>query len=210
VGVGSFSWAYVNTTGRPQTVTYPNGRTMNYSYFPNVRDQRLQAIKHQQTSGGTVLSQFDYIFDYIYDAVSNIKTWTQQRGSSPVKVYTLGYDPADQLSTAAVTGPNPLLVPSRFDYAYDEAGNRTSEQLDDAVTGASPNSRSQLTSRQPGGALRFRGTLNKPATVTVQGKTVQVAPDNSFVTQIPVSSGPRTSWWWRGTIVATLARTPTR
>src|SRR6266542_3606979 len=130
--MGDFVWAYVNTTGRPQTATYPNGQTTTYTYFPNLGDQRLQQIKHQQTSGGTVLSQFDYT----YDAVGNIKTWTQLRGTDPAKLYTLGYDPADEISTATVAGPTPLPVPSRFRYAYDSAGNRSAEEQDDAVTGA--------------------------------------------------------------------------
>jgi len=183
--LGNFSWTYVNTTGRPQTVTYPNGQTTTNTYFPNLGDQRLQQIKHQQTSGGTVLSQFDYT----YDAVGNIRTWTQQRGTDPAKVYTLGYDPADELLTATVTGPTPLPVPSRFRYAYDSAGNRSAEELDDAVTGASYSNLNQFTSRQPGGTVLFRGTLSEPATVTVQGKPAQVASDNSFAAQAQVGSG---------------------
>jgi len=182
--MGDFVWAYVNTTGRPQTATYPNGQTTTYTYFPNLGDQRLQQIKHQQTSGGTVLSQFDYT----YDAVGNIKTWTQLRGTDPAKLYTLGYDPADEISTATVTGPTPLPVPSRFRYAYDSAGNRSAEEQDDAVTGATYNNLNQLTSRQPGGTVLFRGTVSEPVTVTVQGKPAQVASDNSFAAQAQVGS----------------------
>jgi len=55
--------------------------------------------------------------------------------------------------------------------------------------GATYNNRNQLSSRQPGGALHFRGTLNEAATVTVQGKPAQVATDNSFVGQAQVPSG---------------------
>ncbi len=182
--MGNFLWTYVNTTGRPQTVTYPNGQTTTLTYFPNLGDQRLQQIKHQQTSGGTVLSQFDYT----YDAAGNIKTWTQQRGTDAAKVYTLGYDPADELSTATVTGPTPLPVPSRFRYAYDDTGNRSAEELDDAVTGATYNNLNQLSSRQPGGTVLFRGTVSEPATVTVQGKPAKVASDNTFAAQAQVGS----------------------
>jgi RHS repeat-associated protein len=181
---GSFTWTFLNTTGRPQTVTYPNGQVTTYSYLGNLADQRLQEIKHQQTAGGSVLSQFDYT----YDAVGNIKTWQQQPSTNPAKLYSLGYDGADQLMTASVTA-TPLPVPSRFDYAYDSVGNRTAEQLDNGVMGATYNNRNQMTSRQPGGALLFRGTLNKAARVTVQGQPVQVAADNSFVAQLPVGAG---------------------
>jgi RHS repeat-associated protein len=80
-------------------------------------------------------------------------------------------------------------VPNRYAYVYDPAGNRTAEQLDDAVTGASYNNRNQLMSRQAGGALLFRGSLNEQATVMVQGKPAQVAVDNSFVGSAQASSG---------------------
>ena len=80
-------------------------------------------------------------------------------------------------------------MPNRFAYAYDVAGNRVAEQLDDAVMGASYNGRNQLTSRQPGGIALFRGTLNEAASVSIQGKPAQVAADNTFVGQAQVASG---------------------
>jgi RHS repeat-associated protein len=182
--VGNFSFTYDGTTTRPLTTTYPNNQVTQYAYFPNSGDRRLQEIKYL-APGGAVISKYDYT----YDVVGNIASWTQLVGAGPAKVYTPGYDAADQLATAKVTGPTPLPVPSRFAYTYDPAGNRTAEQLDDAVTGATFNNRNQLTSRQPGGALLFRGTVNEPATVTVGGKPAPVASDNSFAGQAPVPSG---------------------
>jgi YD repeat-containing protein len=52
--------------------------------------------------------------------------------------------------------------------------------------GATYNNRNQLVSRQPGGALLFRGTLNEPGSVTVGATPAQVAPNNTFVAQAPV------------------------
>ena len=182
--VGTFTSAYDGASRRPLSLSYPNGQTTSYSYLPDAGDHRLQQIKHL-APGGATISQYDYT----YDAVGNIATWTQQVGANPAKLYTLGYDAADQITSARVTGPNPLPVPSRFAYAYDAAGNRTAEQLDDAVMGAIYNGRNQVVSRQAGGILLLKGSVNEPATVTVGGKPAQVAADNSFAGQATVPSG---------------------
>src|SRR5262249_38176742 len=150
--VGDFTFSYDGATFRPLSLSYPNGQTTQYAYFTNSGEHRLQQIKHL-TSSATTISQYDYT----YDLVGNITTWSQQIGEGTPKVFTLGYDATDRLTAAKVTGPTPLPVPSRFSYAYDTVGNRTAEQLDDAVTGATHNNRNELTSRQAGGALLFRG-----------------------------------------------------
>jgi hypothetical protein len=76
-----------------------------------------------------------------------------------------------------------------YHYAYDPAGNRTAEQIDDAVTGASYNNMNQLVSQQAGGALIFKGTVSEPAAVTVGGKPATVTADNRFEGQAAVRSG---------------------
>src|SRR5262249_18509274 len=45
---------------------------------------------------------------------------------------------------------------------------------------------------QAGGALRVAGTVNKPATVTVQGTPATVTSDNHFAGTAPVSAGTNT------------------
>ena len=182
--VGNFTYTHDGTTPRPLTLTNPNSQVTQYTYFPNSGDHRLQQIKHLAPGGATISK-----YDYTYSVAGSVATWTQQVGAATPKLYSLGYDAADQLTTAKVTGPTPLPVPSRFAYAYDSSGNRTAEQLDDAVTGASYNNRNQLFSLQPGGALLFRGTLNEAASVTIQGKPAQVATDNTFVGAAQVPSG---------------------
>ena len=93
--------------------------------------------------------------------MGNILTWLQQTDSDPAKVYELGYDKADQLTAAILktTDPTPVIL-KRYYYAYDPAGNRTAEQIDDAVTGATYNNMNQLVSQQAGGALVFKGTVS--------------------------------------------------
>jgi RHS repeat-associated protein len=183
--LGTFSYGYADTTGRISTTTYPNGQSTTYAYLGNADDHRLQQI-HHRLSGGATLSKFDYT----YDPVGNIKTWSQQTDAAPAKVLSLGYDLAHQLATASRAPAG--TAPNRFAYAYDPAGNRTAEQLDDVVTGAVFNNRNQLVTQQPGGALLFRGTVNEPATVTIGGKPAQVGADNTFVGSTPVGSGTST------------------
>ena len=182
--VGNFTYGYDGVTSRPLSLSYPNGQMTQYLYFPNSGDHRLQQIKHLAPAGAAISK-----YDYTYDVVGNIATWSRQVGATTPKLYTLGYDAADQLTIAKVTGPTPLPVPSRYAYGYDAGGNRTAEQLEDGVTGATYNNRNELTSRQPGGALLFRGSVNETATVAVGGKPAQVTADNSFAVQAPVPSG---------------------
>lgn len=183
--VGNFTYTFDGVTPRMLSLAYPNSQTTNYLYFGNSADRRLQEIKHLSPAS-VILSKVNYT----YDVVGNIKTWTQQYGTNPAKVYELGYDLADQLSAATLksTDPTPLVL-KRYAYGYDALGNRTADQVDDAVTGGTFDNRNQLTSRQPGGALSFKGTLNEPATVTVAGQPATVAPDNSFQGRAPVTSG---------------------
>jgi RHS repeat-associated protein len=174
--LGNFTYAYEGVTGRPTSVTYPNGQATTYAYLANVGDHRLQEI-HNKKPGGATLSKFNYT----YDSVGNITTWRQQNEANPAQVYEFGYDPADQLTAAILksTDPTPVLL-KRYYYAYDPAGNRTAEQIDDSVKSWTYNNMNQLVTEAAGGALIFKGTVNEPATVTVGGKPASVTADNRF------------------------------
>jgi len=183
--VGTFTFRYDGVTGRPLTLTYPNNQVGQYSYFPNSGDRRLQQITNLNPSSATI-SQYGYT----YDPEGNISTWSQQVGSGTPKVYGFGYDSDNEVKTAQVTGPTPLPVPSRYGYTYDAVGNRGGVQLDDTPAAASYNNRNELTSQQGGvGPLLFQGTLNKPATVTVQGQPSAVSSTNAFSGQAQVPAG---------------------
>jgi RHS repeat-associated protein len=183
--LGSFAWAYVNTTTRPQTATYPNGQVTAYSYFNTVGDHRLQQIKHQQTGGGAVLSQFDYT----YDAVGNISTWRQQLGASAAKIYSFGYDAADQLSSAVQKDASTQQIIKNYGYAYDPAGNRTVDAQDSMATTSQYNNRNQLIQQAGGAALPVAGVLSEPATVSVAGTPASVSAANQFTGGAQVGTG---------------------
>ena len=86
------------------------------------------------------------------------------------------------------TDPTPAIL-QRFAYNYDAAANRTSEQIDDALLSATHNTRNELVSQQPGGAVMFVGSVNEAATVTVATRPMTVAADNSFRGTAAVPSG---------------------
>jgi RHS repeat-associated protein len=186
--LGPFGYSYVGATGRISQLAYPNGQVSQYTYVSAPADPRLQEIKHL-TAGAVNLSQFDYT----YDVAGRIRAWTQQTAADPANVYEFDYDAADQLSAATLktTDPTPTIL-KRYGYAYDSAGNRTSEQVDNGVLSSSYDGRNELTSRQAGGMLLFRGTVNEAATVTVQGTAAAVTADNRFVGAASMTSGTNT------------------
>jgi RHS repeat-associated protein len=96
----------------------------------------------------------------------------------------------DQLTVATyrTTDPTPTIL-QRYRYVYDAAGNRTAEQIGDAVTGASYDNMNRLTNQQPGGAMLFGGTVSEAATVAIAGKPASVSATNQFSGGAPVPSG---------------------
>jgi len=186
--LGNFTYAYVGQTTRIQSITAPNGQSTTFGYLPNTGDRRLQEI-HNQKTGAVTISKFNYT----YDVVGNIKTWTQQADNSPAKAFDFAYDRTDQLTSAVwrTTDPTPTIL-KRYGYSYDPAGNRTTEQLDDVPFKTNYNSMNRITTQEAGGALRFSGTVNEPAKVTVANKSAVVTANNTFSGTAIVSSGGNT------------------
>jgi YD repeat-containing protein len=104
-----------------------------------------------------------------------------------------GYDAADQLIAAVKrsTDPTPVVL-TRYAYSYDPAGNRTAEQIDDAVTGASHDAMNRLVSHQGAGPLVFSGSVSEAATVTVDGRPATVRADNTWQGATSVTAGTNT------------------
>lgn len=174
--LGDFTYAYEGASARLSSLTYPNGLSTNRTYLASTGDRGLSEIKHMSV-GLDVLSKFNYT----YDPVGSILQWRQQYSSGAPEHVEFGHDLVDQLTAATVrtTDPTPLVLRSHS-YAYDKAGNRTAEALDSFVTAAAFNNRNQLLSLQPGGSLRFSGTVDEPATVTVEGQPATVDANNRF------------------------------
>lgn len=186
--LGAFNYNYVSVTGRLSSVNYPGGQSTVFSYFDNTGDQRLQEIKNLNPAAA-IISQFDYT----YNAVGNIPSWTQNNsGLAGAQRYDFSYDAADQLKEAILKNAGSGAEIKPYLYSYDNAGNRTDEQADTNVTGASHNNLNQLTSRTAGGSLRFKGTISEPGTVTISGTAVTVDGGLNFTGYTNVTGGTNT------------------
>jgi RHS repeat-associated protein len=174
--IGDFDYTYVGTTGRRSTVTFPNSQTTTYSYLDAEHDFRLQTIHHKDPSAATLSK-----FDYTYDTVGNILTWRQERAGATTQLYTFTHDLVDQLTSALLTDTNttPTLL-KRQAWAYDVAGNRTVDQIDDAVFSTTHDPMNRMGTRAPGGTIVFEGSLNEPGTVTIDGLPAIVDSSNNF------------------------------
>lgn len=128
--LGTFNYAYMNdasgaSKGDPRlaSISYPNGQTTQFSYYPASEDLRLRQISNL-SSGGATISQFNYR----YNPAGEITHWGQLQNNTSL-LYSLGYDSAGQLIAAqagnGIAGPTLL---EQYYYAYDSAANRTAVQ----------------------------------------------------------------------------------
>jgi YD repeat-containing protein len=74
--------------------------------------------------------------------VGNITSWSLPVDAGRARVYQLEYDAVDQLTAATVASGAATV--ERYRYAYEPAGNRTAEQIGDAVSGAGYDERNRL------------------------------------------------------------------
>jgi RHS repeat-associated protein len=101
---------------------------------------------------------------------------------------TYRYDRADQLVEVVRTG----VGANRWHYNYDPAGNRTTEQIGNAPVQASFDNMNRLLSTGAGGTLAFKGSLDEPATVTIDGQPAEVAGTDAFQGTVESTSGTNT------------------
>jgi RHS repeat-associated protein len=134
---GTFTFEYEGVTGRPQSLTYPNGQQTAYAYYANSGDHRLQQIHNRVTASGATLSKFDYT----YHAVGTIDTWSKQVATNSPTAYHFEYDDADQLTVATPSPSGPPLL----EEGYDNAGNRTAHSVDSDGGSASYTERNEIT-----------------------------------------------------------------
>src|SRR5205807_6732546 len=147
--LGTFTNTYVGVTNRLSKVTYPGGASANYTYFPNSGNKHLQQIKNL-SSKNALFSQFDYT----YDVDGEILTWTKTyAGLAAPQRFDLGYDNADQLTTAPLKNASTNALIKQYTYGYDNASNRTSETVATTTTTSNPNNVNEITS-QSGGVNR--------------------------------------------------------
>jgi RHS repeat-associated protein len=138
--LGTFTSNYDGATRRLASVTHSGGLKTLFFYLPNNQDRRLSKIQNLKPDGVTLLS----VFDYTYDVEGRIQIWKQQddNASAAAKTWTIGYDNADQLTSAIVQQGGIAVKTSAWE--YDMAGNRTKETTDGAATIFTYNSLNEL------------------------------------------------------------------
>jgi RHS repeat-associated protein len=192
--LGTFNYSYVGVTNRLQTLTYPNGSTTNYTYFPNLQDKRLQQIKNQ-TSASVLLSQFDYT----YDTRGQIQTWTKNYpGLNVPQRYDLGYDNADQLLTAPLKKNTNNALIRQYTYGYDLGSNRTSEQVGTATTNSVPNNVNEITSQSGATNRTLSYDLNGNLTSDGGTRTFEWDAANRLIAINYTGTSQRTEFTYNG------------
>jgi YD repeat-containing protein len=83
-------------------------------------------------------------------------------------------------------------VLQRYAYGYDPAGNRRFEQVDDTARSWTHDALNRLVTQAGGGVLRFVGSVNEPAAVTVAGQPATVSSEGVFEAGVPVALGTNT------------------
>ena len=163
--LGEFSLTYYGPTARVRKVQYPNGQQVEYKYYGTLGDFRLRSLYNADASGAN-LSRFDYK----YSPQGNITGWLKRLGKFRDRLVELSYDRADRLIGARHIVPFTTRVIREYGYVYDGVGNRVAERVDEVVTGATYNKLNQLIATGGGGPVRFSGTTDEPAQVTVDGE----------------------------------------
>lgn len=182
--LGSFAFAYDNSTSRLVAVDYPNGLRASYAYHPPAADSRLQRIHNHVPSTLTTISAFEYT----YDAVGNILTWQRQVDADPPTTYSFNYDRSDRMISADLASGESSIL-HRYRYVFDAAGNRIAEQVDDSVAESVYDTVNRLTLQRPGGRLLFRGTTDEPASVAVSDRPAVTTGGNDFMGPAEVGTG---------------------
>jgi RHS repeat-associated protein len=165
--LGTFTNTYVGVTNRLSKIAYPGGASANYTYFPNAQNKRLQQIKNLNSSkNNNLISQFDYT----YDVEGEIATWTKNyAGLAAPQRFDLGYDNADQLTTAPLKNASTNALIKQYTYGYDPASNRTSETVATTTTTSTPNNVNEITSKSGGVNRTLTYDLN--GSITSDGGT---------------------------------------
>jgi RHS repeat-associated protein len=120
--LGTFGLSWDGASARLAGITFPNGQSSSFSYFPNAKDQLLRQITHLKADS-SLLSRFTYD----YNIVRQISEWTQeQSGLSPIN-YHFNYDDSDRLIDGI--GTRQAATVASFSYAYDASQNLTNETV---------------------------------------------------------------------------------
>lgn len=160
----TYTTAYAcDAQGRMNSITYPSGRTVNYSFDGMGRTNQIATTHNNQTTilaSNIVYEPFGGVHSFTYGdgQTAPVQTYTRQRDQDGrIASYTLngtamsiGYDAASQISF--ISDPANLLNPANYNYdslsrlsgytqgtlnqgySYDADGNRLSQTIGATTT----------------------------------------------------------------------------
>ena len=160
--LGSFNYGYEGGSDRPVSLSHPNGWSVAWAYANGTSDFLLQRITSK--AGAVPISEFGYSHDV---AAERLATFSRQAGAQTPLVTTYSYDAEDQLTGAAVIQAG--APAGNFQYTYDAAANRLTEQTDAAARSFAYNALNELASRS--------GAAATPATYQWDAENRLVALD---------------------------------
>jgi len=192
-----FSYAYETDTDRVASITSNTGHVVQFDYFGEEQDFDLKTIENL-APGSAPVSRFDYM----YSPDGLIKSWTQQTDSDTPEVDSIKYDPSLRVEEVIrrVSGG----VTKQWNWRYDEATNRLSEQFEDRVGGTTRrqtvavNSANQMLTTSNSGPVHVSGSLGEQGLLLREGQpTLPTDSETSFSLWADSPAQDRATIWSR-------------
>ena len=136
-------------------------------------------------STGSLIESYAFAYD-----INNLITTQTNVVGGITNVWSYSYDLAQEL-TGAIQKTNGITA-HRYSYTYDLAGNRLSEQVDNALAGETPNQLNQLTGKNGAGTVRVSGYLTKPGTASINGTPAAMLTQTNFTSMLYAGVGTNT------------------
>ena len=184
--LGTFTYGYLNNTGRVQSISRTSGASTLYTYQDSVttpNEPSLTEIKNLNSSSAIISK-----FDYQNDVLGRVTQWTEQADAASATSWSYGYDPAGQLLSAVQRNSSGAAL-NVDSYAYDLAGNRLSAQNNGTVLSQTPNSVNEPGATSVGGSLLWQGHANKALySATLNNQAAAINNSTNFVATVPGQS----------------------
>ncbi|HAK59543.1 MAG TPA: hypothetical protein DCO77_04060, partial [Nitrospiraceae bacterium] len=107
--------------GKKDTVVYPNGTDVKYTYHPT---NRIETITYKVTAAGTVISRYEYEYDANGNRTQQVE---EQAGATETTTYT--YDNIDRMKDFTVSGAKTTVS----EYTFEGYNRKTERVAEDGV-----------------------------------------------------------------------------
>jgi RHS repeat-associated protein len=181
--LGTFGYDHVNQTPDVEKITYPNGQTAAFNYWPVLQDRRLGGIEHRDSSQSVISAH-----GYSYDSDGLILQWQQERSGLTGRALGFAYDDRAQLLSAVITDDQENVLKS-FGYGYDRAGNRVSEEIDTGGLRQSGHNQLNQLEQVGSGPVRFSGEITEPGQVWVDEVEARMRNFKEFEAYVDLAPG---------------------